>query len=225
MAIISRRALRSFTTNIFNGLMNIHFIGLENVPLTGPCILATNHLSRLDTPLIFMAIDREDLSGLVTHKYRYNPLFALFVTVSNSIWINRDIADYQAIRASLKHIKSGGILGIAPEGTRSRNGKLIQAKSGVALIAEKAGVPIIPVGIYGSEDTMFKLRHFQRPDVYVIFGKSFLLPAIDRVDREASLLRNTDEIMCRIAVLLPEKYHGFYSGHPRIKELAEGKDQ
>jgi 1-acyl-sn-glycerol-3-phosphate acyltransferase len=202
--------------------MNIHFSGLENVPRTGPCILATNHLSRLDTPLIFMAIDRVDLSGLVTHKYRFNPLFALFVKVSNSIWINRDIADYQAIRASLNHIKSGGILGIAPEGTRSRNGKLIQAKNGVALIAEKAGVPIIPVGIYGSEDTMFKLRHFRRPNVYLNFGKSFLLPSIDRVDREASLLRNTDEIMCRIAVMLPEKYHGFYSGHPRIKELAEG---
>ena len=167
--------------------MNIHFSGLENIPSTGGCILATNHLSRLDTPLIFMAVDREDLSGLVTHKYRYNPLFALFVKVSNSIWINRDIADYQAIRAALSHIKSGGILGIAPEGTRSRNGKLIQAKSGVALIAEKAGVPIIPVGIHGSEDTMFKLRHFQRPDVYVVFGKSFLLPTIDRVDREASL--------------------------------------
>jgi 1-acyl-sn-glycerol-3-phosphate acyltransferase len=225
MNIISRRGLRSLTTNIFNGLMNIHFCGLENVPRTGACILATNHLSRLDTPLIFMAIEREDLSGLVTHKYRYNPLFALFVTVSNSIWINRDIADYQAIRASLKHIKSGGILGIAPEGTRSRNGKLIQAKSGVALIAEKAGVPIVPVGIYGSEDTMFKLRHFQRPNVYLNFGKSFLLPTIDRVDRESSLLHNTDEIMCRIAVMLPEKYHGFYSGHPRIKELSEGLDQ
>jgi 1-acyl-sn-glycerol-3-phosphate acyltransferase len=222
MSITSRRALRSLTTTIFNGLMNIHFSGLENIPPTGGCILATNHLSRLDTPLIFMAVEREDLSGLVTHKYRYNPLFALFVKVSNSIWINRDIADYQAIRAALAHIKSGGVLGIAPEGTRSRNGKLIQAKSGVALLAEKAGVPIIPVGIHGSEDTMFKLRHFRRPDVFAIFGKPFLLPAIDRVDREASLLRNTDEIMCRIAALLPEKYHGFYSGNPRIKELSEG---
>ncbi len=222
MSITSRRALRSLTTTIFTGLMNIHFSGLENIPPTGGCILATNHLSRLDTPLIFMAVEREDLSGLVTHKYRYNPLFALFVRVSNSIWINRDIADYQAIRAALSHIKNGGVLGIAPEGTRSRNGKLILAKSGIALIAEKAGVPIIPVGIYGSEDTMFKLRHFQRPNVYLNFGESFLLPTIDRVDRESSLLHNTDEIMCRIAALLPEKYHGFYSGHFRIKELSEG---
>lgn len=225
MSITSRRALRSLTTTIFNGLMNIHFNGLENIPPTGGCILATNHLSRLDTPLIFMAVDREDLSGLVTHKYRYNPLFALFVKVSNSIWINRDIADYRAIRAALSHIKNGGVLGIAPEGTRSRNGILIQAKSGIALIAEKAGVPIIPVGIYGSEDTMFKLRHFQRPNVYLNFGKSFLLPTIDRIDRESSLLHNTDEIMCRIAALLPEKYHGFYSGHPIIKELSEGLNQ
>jgi 1-acyl-sn-glycerol-3-phosphate acyltransferase len=225
MTIISRIGLRSFTTAVFNGLMNIHFSGLENIPSTGGCILATNHLSRLDTPLIFMAVDRVDLSGLVTHKYRYNPLFALFVKVSNSIWINRDIADYQAIRAALSHIKNGGILGIAPEGTRSRNGKLIQAKNGVALIAEKAGFPIIPVGIYGSEDTMYKLRHLQRPEIYCVFGKSFLLPLIDRNDRESSLNRNTDEIMCRIAVLLPEKYHGFYSGHPMIKELAEGLNQ
>jgi 1-acyl-sn-glycerol-3-phosphate acyltransferase len=222
MTIISRRGLRSFTISVFNGLMNIHFNGLENIPSTGGCILATNHLSRLDTPLIFMAVDREDLSGLVTHKYRFNPLFALFVKVSNSIWINRDIADYQAIRSALRHIKNGGILGIAPEGTRSRNGILIQAKSGVALIAEKAGVPIIPVGIHGSENTMYKIRHFQRPEVYCVFGKSFLLPTIDRNDRDESLNRNTDEIMCRIAVLLPVKYHGYYSGHPRIKELAEG---
>jgi 1-acyl-sn-glycerol-3-phosphate acyltransferase len=205
--------------------MNIHFKGLENIPSAGGCIIATNHLSRLDTPLIFMAVDREDLSGLVTHKYRFNPLFALFVKVSNSIWINRDIADYQAMRAALGHLKNGGILGIAPEGTRSRNGELIQAKNGVTLIADKAGVPIIPVGIHGSEDTMFKLRHFQRPEVFCVFGKSFLLPTIDRNDRESSLNRNTDEIMCRIAVLLPEKYHGYYSGHPRIKEIAEGSDQ
>jgi len=204
--------------------MHIQFSGLDNIPPTGGCILATNHLSRLDTPLILMAIDRNDLSALVTGKYRNNPLFALFVDVSDSIWINRDIADYKAIRAGLEHIKRVGILGIAPEGTRSRNGQLLEAKSGVALIAEKAGVPIVPVGIHGTEDTMSKLTHFQRPNIHVSFGKPFSLPPIDHKDRESSILRNTDEIMCRIAVLLPEKYHGYYSGHPRISELLQGMD-
>ena len=165
--------------------MHIQFSGLENIPPTGGCILATNHLSRLDTPLILMAIERKDLSALVTDKYRNNPLFALFVDVSDSIWINRDIADYKAIRAGLDHIKSGGILGIAPEGTRSRNGQLLEAKSGVALIAEKAGVPIVPVGIHGTEDTMSKLTHFQRPNIHASFGKPFSLPPIDHKDRES----------------------------------------
>jgi 1-acyl-sn-glycerol-3-phosphate acyltransferase len=210
--------------SVFNGLMNIHFSGLENIPPTGGCILATNHLSRLDTPLIFMAIDRTDLSALVTDKYRSNPLFALFVEVSDSIWINREIADHKAIRAGLEHIKRGGLLGIAPEGTRSRNGELLQAKSGVALIAEKAGVPIIPVGIHGTEDTMFRLTHLQRPEIFASFGKPFILPLVDHRDRNQSVLDNTDEIMCRIASLLPPKYHGFYSGYPRILELSQGKE-
>ena len=53
--------------------------------------------------------------------------------------------------------------------------RLIQAKSGTSLIAEKAGVPIIPVGIHGTEDTMYRLRHFKRPEVYARFGKPFTL--------------------------------------------------
>lgn len=222
MPIVTRQSLRNFVSIVFNGLMDIQFSGLDNIPPTGGCILATNHLSRLDTPLIFMAIDRKDLSALVTDKYRSNPLFALFVEVSDSIWINREIADHKAIRAGLAHIKSGGILGIAPEGTRSRNGKLLQAKSGVALIAEKAGVPILPVGIHGTESTMSKLTHLKRPEIHATFGKPFMLPPVDHRDREISVLQNTDEIMCRIASLLPPEYHGFYSGNPRILELSKG---
>jgi len=96
--------------------------GEENIPLEGGCILATNHLSRLDTPFLFIIIKRDNLSALVTDKYRFNPLFALFVTVSDSIWINREIADFSAIRAGLQIINRGGMLGIAPEGTRSKSG-------------------------------------------------------------------------------------------------------
>ena len=224
MIKVSRKSLQSFVKSVFFGLMDIEIQGLENIPLTGGCILATNHLSRLDTPLLFMAIERDNLSALVTDKYRYNPLFALFINTTNSIWINREIADHKAIRAGLDHIKNGGLLGIAPEGTRSRNGKLLQAKSGIALIAEKAGVPIIPVGIRGTEDTMSKLFYFRRPKIHAFFGKSFMLDPIDRNNRDFSMLKNTDEIMCRIASLLPDKYHGYYSGHPRINELRQGMD-
>lgn len=224
MPIVTRQSLRSFVRSVFIGLMDVHFIGLENVPPTGGYILATNHLSRLDTPLIFMAIDRLDLAALVTDKYRNNPLFALFVEVSESIWINRDIADLKAIRAGLAHINRGGILGIAPEGTRSHNGQMLQAKSGVALLAEKAGVPIIPVGIHGTEDSMHRITHFKRPEVYATFGIPFVLPALDHNDREQSLIKNTEEIMCRIASILPAEYHGYYASNPRINELKQGME-
>jgi 1-acyl-sn-glycerol-3-phosphate acyltransferase len=217
--MISRTSLQRFATWVFNQLTEMKVEGLENIPPTGGCILATNHLSRIDTPFLFIIVNRPDLSALVADKYRFNPLFALFVEVSDSIWINREIADFQAIRAGLARIRAGGILGIAPEGTRSRIGELIEAKSGVALLAEKANVPVLPVALYGTESAMQKIRCFQKAKIYARFGPAFTLPPVERADRDAALVRNTDEIMCRIASMLPENYQGFYKDHPRLKEL------
>jgi 1-acyl-sn-glycerol-3-phosphate acyltransferase len=193
--------------------------GTRFIPPTGGCILTTNHLSRIDTPFLFIIVNRDDLSALVADKYKFNPLFALFVKVSNSIWINREVADFQAMRAGMQHIRSGGLLGIAPEGTRSRVGHLIQAKSGAALLAEKANVPILPVALWGTDTAMAQIRAFKRPVIHARFGPTFNLPPVDRADREASLTRNTDEIMCRIAAMLPESFRGFYKDHPRTLEL------
>ena len=217
--MITRDQLRSFSRWVLENLTHMVVTGEENIPPQGGCILATNHLSRLDTPFLFIAIKRNDLFGLVTDKYRYNPLFALFVTVSNSIWINREIADFQAIRAAVAGVKKGNLLGIAPEGTRSKNGQMLQAKNGVALLAEKARVPILPVGIWGTDSAMQAIRSFRRPTVHITFGKTFMLPEIIRGDHEEMLNRNTDEIMCRIAALLPEQYRGFYQDHPRLQEI------
>jgi 1-acyl-sn-glycerol-3-phosphate acyltransferase len=217
--MISRRDLRRFATWVFGKLTQMDVTGTENIPPTGGCILATNHLSRIDTPFLFVVVERNDLCGIVTDKYRFNPLFALFVKVSDSIWINRDIADFQAIRAALVRIKRGDILGIAPEGTRSKQGYLIQAKNGVVMLAEKANVPIVPVALYGTDSAMQKIRSFQKPVIHARFGKPFTLPPVDRTNREESLTHNTDEIMCRIAAMLPEKYRGFYRNYPRTLEL------
>lgn len=221
--MISRKNLKRFAKWVFNGLTEIEIEGLENIPPEGGCILATNHLSRIDTPFIFIVVNREDLCALVTDKYRFNPLFALFVNVSDSIWINREIADFQAIRAGLARIRKGAILGIAPEGTRSKTGQLNQAKNGVALLAEKANVPILPVALYGTESAMYKIRTFRKPVIHASFGPVFNLLPVDRNNREEELTRNTDEIMCRIASMLPEEFRGFYKDHPRTLELIKNK--
>jgi len=220
--IIDRYFLKRFVKFVFYHLMDVDIRGVENIPLTGGCIITTNHLSRLDTPLLLMSVPRNDVCALVTDKYRLNPLFSLFVRATNSIWINREIADHTAMRAALDHIRKGGLLGIAPEGTRSQVGSMLEAKSGTIFLADRANVPIIPVGISGTEDCMEKLFRFERPHIKAVFGHPYTLPPIDRDDRETSITRATEEMMCRIAVLLPEKYHGFYRGHPRIKSLLEG---
>ena len=212
--------LRSILTWVFN-LLTIHEVqGAQNVPSQGAFILATNHMSRADVPLLYIDTPRKDLVALVADTYKSNPLFAFMVVTSRSIWIDRENADFGAMRSALEHIRRGGALGIAPEGTRSRVGALLPAKPGIALLAEKTRVPVLPAALSGTEKTFTELFHFRKPHLKICFGKPFLLPPVDRADREASLQRNTDEIMLRIAAMLPEQYHGYYARHPRLVELA-----
>ena len=116
-------------------------------------------------------------------------------------------------------LKKGWLLGIAPEGTRSEINALIEAKPGVAFLADKMDGVIVPVGITGTEGGLKKMFTFQKPKFAVTVGEPFTLPAIDREQRELSLLQNTDEIMCRIAILLPPEYRGAYADHPHLNEL------
>lgn len=206
-----RRILKLFTKTTI--------IDYENMPDQGGAILAANHLGIIDPVLVFSLIKRKDTTGLIAKKHQKNPLFRYIVNLVKGIWLNRDEADTRALRAAIDHLQQGGILGIAPEGTRSSTGALIPAKTGVAYLADRAGVPIIPVAITGTYQGIQQLLHFRRPTITVRFGKPFTLPKVPREDRENALNRNTDEIMCRIAAMLPPEYRGVYTNHPRLKEL------
>ena len=146
------------------------------------------------------------------------------VSVIRGIWLNREEIDTRALRAARDHLKSGGVLGIAPEGTRSQTGGLIQAKTGVAFLADQAGVPILPVGVSGTWKITKEILTLRRPRINVKFGEPFTLPPIDRKERDAGLNRNTDEIMCRIAALLPPENRGEYAEYPRVQELLQSQE-
>jgi 1-acyl-sn-glycerol-3-phosphate acyltransferase len=199
-------------------LFQVEYINPQYLPSTGGCILATNHLSRLDIPVLFVTPGRDYVTALAADKYQKYLPFKWILNTARVIWIDRENADFGALRASVEYLAKGVALGIAPEGTRSK-GALIEAKPGAALIAEKAGVPIIPVGIAGTESGMHKMLRLQRAKITVRFGQAFTLPPIDRNDRAGWLKCSTDEIMCRIAALLPPNYRGFYATYPRLKEL------
>jgi len=199
----------------------VHVHGKENIPSQGGFIAAANHLSIVEVPLTYCLIKREDVTGLIAKKHRSNPLFRWLVNVLDGIWLNRDEIDTRALRAARDHLMAGGVLGVAPEGTRSHTGALIEAKTGVAFLADQAGVPILPIAVSGTWQIATELLTLRRPKIVVQIGDLFTLPSIDRSDRDAGLQRNTDEIMCRLAALLPPENRGFYADHPRVQELIQ----
>lgn len=214
-----RRILRFIVKGLFKLLIDLRVEGLENLPAQGGSILAANHLSRLDSALVFVQITRPDLTGLVADKYQKMPFFRWLVNAVGGIWINRESADFNALRQACAYLQRGGLLGIAPEGTRSRSGALNAAKTGVAYLAARSEAPIIPIAIWGSEKVFRELKRLRRPQVHVRFGAPFRLPPLPPGERAAGLQRNTDEIMCRIAAMLPPAYRGVYAAHPRLQEL------
>jgi 1-acyl-sn-glycerol-3-phosphate acyltransferase len=120
-------------------------------------------------------------------------------------------------------MRAGEVLVITPEGTRSKIGVLLEGKPGVSYLAAKLSLPILPAGISGTFDPIFfgQLKRFRRPHISINVGPSFTLPRLptEGQSRDEALKFDTDEIMCRIAALIPPEQRGFYAEHPRLKEL------
>ena len=121
-------------------------------------VIAANHIGRLDAALPYYVLDRPDIIMVVAEKYEKYAVFRWLVKITNGMFIDRYNADIRAIRETLRRLQPGQILTITPEGTRSKSGNLIQAKPGGIYLAWKAGVPILPVAITGTEDAVVKDR-------------------------------------------------------------------
>jgi 1-acyl-sn-glycerol-3-phosphate acyltransferase len=216
---MKRESLRRLVVFLMQRLMRYEFIGMEHIPPSGQVIIATNHLSRFDIPLLFCLPRRPDITALVTDKYQGYSFFRWFTNTAGGIWIDRTKADFTAFRIAAEVLGQGRALGISPEGTRSVSGELLEGKSGTVLLALKTGAPIVPVGVYGTETVAQEWKRLRRPHLVGHFGPPLIFPPLERAEREALLQRYTDEVMCQIAALLPPKYHGFYAAHPRLKEI------
>jgi 1-acyl-sn-glycerol-3-phosphate acyltransferase len=205
-------------------LTRVRVTGKENIPPNEGYIAAANHLSIIEVPLVYCLIDRRDVTGLVARKHRNNPFFRWMIDSLGGIWLSRDEIDTRAIRAARDHLKSGGVLGIAPEGTRSDTGALQQAKTGVAFLADQAGVQIVPVAVSGTYQITSEILTLHRPVIKVNFGRAFVLPPVERKSRDEDLKNNTEEIMCQLAALLPPENRGVYADNPRVNELLQATE-
>jgi 1-acyl-sn-glycerol-3-phosphate acyltransferase len=216
-----RNFIRWLVCRIFDLIADVEVIDYENVPKEGGFVVAANHLGFLDVPFAFYALERWDMSVMVGEKWAKVGFFRWIGKHFNFIFIDRFNPDIKAIRKAIALMEEGKSLIIAPEGTRSRVGSLIEGKPGVSYFATKLNRPIIPAGITGTEDKVVleNLRKFRRSHFTVTAGSPFTLPPLPRENRDETLKQYTDEIMCRIAALLPEKQRGVYANHPRLKEL------
>lgn len=214
------KTLRSIVRFLMSIIADVEIHGVEKLP-PGNFIAAANHLGRLDTAALLCVIDREDIIMPVAEKYRDHPIFGAIGRAANAIWLNRFDADFSALRQILARMEQGGMLVIAPEGTRSKTEALQEGKLGVAFLASKSGYPVLPVAVTGTEDraVLENLKRFRRSKIVIRGGDPFVIELPKGRGREQAMREATDEIMCRIAVMLPEKYRGVYAEHPRLKEL------
>jgi len=127
-------------------IWSLRVYGRENVPKQGPLIVAANHIHWMDPVALAIAIPRT-VRFMAKQELFKNPAFGCFVRSLGAFPVKRGEPDRSAIRTSLEVLRDGGVLGLFPEGTRSRTGDLKEAEPGVAVLAVRGKAPVLPVGI------------------------------------------------------------------------------
>ena len=185
--------------------------GLENVPRRGGFLVVANHCSNFDPPSLGWAVGHR--TGQVVHfmakdEMRRWPVVGWLARQAGAFFVRRGAGDRAAQRLALELLASGRPMAIFPEGTRTRDGRLGEARQGAALLAMRTDVPILPVGIAGTHRIFPGRRRWpHRGPITFRIGPTFSLPHNDELDR-AALHAGTDRIMREIAALLPPEQRG-----------------
>ncbi len=210
------RILNWFLRIIFNIICRIDKDELKKIPDKGPLILVGNHVNFLEAPVMVPFLDNPSITAIAKRDSWDNPLFNFLFNTWGVIPIERDMIDQKAFRQSEEALKEGKILAVFPEGTRSKNGRLLKGKPGVVALAMRSKATLIPIAFYGYENFWENFKHLRRTDFHIVVGEPFRVDSngdgMSREVREAI----TDEIMFKIAELLPENYRGVYEYKDRV---------
>lgn len=195
---------------VFQIVCRINPDDFKKVPVEGPLILVGNHINFLEVPVFLPHVDHPNVIGIAKRETWKNPLFNFLFNQWGIIPIDRGMVDREAFRLTEEALKQGKVIAVSPEGTRSKDGCLMQGKPGVVAIAHRSNAPLLPVAFYGYENFWQNFKRFKKTDFKVVVGEPFRLNlnghALSRDVRQEA----ADEIMMKIAELLPEKYHGYY---------------
>jgi 1-acyl-sn-glycerol-3-phosphate acyltransferase len=206
-------------------------IGLENIPDSGPAILASNHLSVIDSfylplmverPVIFPAkAEYFEPTTLVGH------LFAAYLKGTNQLRIDRDTARSATatLDAAVNVLRRGDLFGFYPEGTRSPDGRLYRGRTGVGYLALKAEAPVIPVAMFGTREMMPPGQRVPRPHrIKIVIGKpmDFGHLAGERVGKARQLI--ADDVMKGIAEISGQEYVHEYASDVKERLAASSPE-
>jgi 1-acyl-sn-glycerol-3-phosphate acyltransferase len=210
----NRIYLRFGIRTLFKILGRVKVVGLENVPLGKPYVIAINHISIFDPPLTvsFWPEEPEVIGAAdVFEKKGQGTLLSLYGVIP----VHRGDYDRALLEKIFMILKSGRPLVIAPEGGRSHEPSMRRAMPGVGYIIEHAQVPVVPVGLVGTLDDFWqRAKRGEKPPLEMRIGKPIIFPPITQkgAERKEARQHNADLVMRHIAGLLPEEYHGVYSG-------------
>jgi 1-acyl-sn-glycerol-3-phosphate acyltransferase len=189
---------------------------LKKIPRKGSFIIAFNHINFLEVPLIFVDLLPRKVHGIAKKETWDNPILHWMADCWDTISINRDGFTADTFRKVKSLLKKGSMVVIAPEGTRTGNGRMIQAHPGIISMAVQSKVPIIPIVHFGGELIWDNLKFFKRTSFKYRVGSPVHIVTKEKSHSIRQEL--VDQLMYRMAKLLPEEYRGYYSQIEKISD-------
>lgn len=190
--------------------------------MDGPLLMMVNHTSNLEGPMLYAFLQPRRLHAIAKQELWNSKFMAYLMETWKSIPVDRDNMGRATMDACFKVLDQKDILAIAPEGTRSKDGKLQQGKGGIAFIAHKKDAPMVPVAVMGFEKSNKKF--LRRRKIVIKVGPCFeIIQKGGRIDADTRQSL-ADEIMLRLAMMMPEEKRGYYQGHPIEFSLTKSID-
>jgi 1-acyl-sn-glycerol-3-phosphate acyltransferase len=179
--------------------------------MKGPALLVSNHTTNIEGPAYYVFIQPRRATALGKRELWDNPFTRFFMKTWDVIPVRRSAVDRAALRAAVAALDDGQFLGVAPEGTRSKTGKLRRAHPGIALLATTRRVPIYPMVHWGFLELGRNLKRLRRTRVEFRIGRPFVVRIPEATKLTSAALRQiTDEMMYEVARVLPASMRGAY---------------